>query len=253
MAVGIATTVLEIKNAVVVVVLLFLKHNSLRGRALSSSQWCSQSIPCTNFRARVTPFTCTLRARSKPCMQFVKACSVSWEVTFLYFFSWKFLSFGQKEPIKVPNFRLLTTHVKFHQMCTLIGSFCWKYIKLQLKKYRGVMSHDTEEWCKNWRKADLLFQNLQEFGEFWPKHSKLSKICTLIASFSAEYITLDLKKYRGIIFHENEEWCKIWRESTVVWKMTWQTWRILTWALKSLQNFHFNGLLLGKVYIVLAK
>ena len=29
---------------------------------------------------------------------------------------------------------LLTAQVKFHQICTLIGYFCWKYIKFQLKK-----------------------------------------------------------------------------------------------------------------------
>ena len=42
------------------------------------------------------------------------------------------------------NFRLSTANVKFHQICTLIGSFCRKYIKFQLEKYRRVMSHDTE-------------------------------------------------------------------------------------------------------------
>ena len=85
-------------------------------------------------------------------------------------FSW----FWQKEPIKLQNLRLLTADVKFHQICTLIGCFCWKYIKFQLKKYRGVMSHNTEEWCKVARKTDLLFQKWQEFGEFWPEHSKVS-------------------------------------------------------------------------------
>ena len=32
------------------------------------------------------------------------------------------------------NFRLLTAHMKFYHICTLIGSFYWKYIKFQLKK-----------------------------------------------------------------------------------------------------------------------
>ena len=50
-------------------------------------------------------------------------------------FSWNFTWFGQKEPIKVKNVRLSTAHLKFHQICTLIGSFCWKYTKFQLKKY----------------------------------------------------------------------------------------------------------------------
>ena len=34
----------------------------------------------------------------------------------------------------VQNFRLSTAQVKFHQICTLIGYFCWKCIKFQLKK-----------------------------------------------------------------------------------------------------------------------
>ena len=66
--------------------------------------------------------------------------SVLWEIVLLYFFSRNFIWLGQKEPIKVQNFRLSTAHVKFHQICTLIGSFCRKYIKFQLKKYRGVVS-----------------------------------------------------------------------------------------------------------------
>ena len=39
----------------------------------------------------------------------------------------------------------------------------------------------------------LLFQKWQDFGEFWPGHSKVSKISTLIGSFCAKYITFDLK------------------------------------------------------------
>ena len=44
-------------------------------------------------------------------------------------FSLKFASL-----FNVMGDRLLTAQVKFHQMCTLIGYFCWKYIKFQLKK-----------------------------------------------------------------------------------------------------------------------
>ena len=68
------------------------------------------------------------------------------------------------------------------------------------------MSHDdTEDWCKTWTKNNLLFQNWQEFEEFWSGHSKVSKICTLIGPFSANYIIFDLKKYWGVIFHDTEE------------------------------------------------
>ena len=39
----------------------------------------------------------------------------------------------------------------------------------------------------------------------------------------------------------------------VVSKLASEIWQILTWALKSLESFHFNGLLFSKVYIVWAK
>ena len=41
------------------------------------------------------------------------------------------------------------------QISTLIGSFCAKYITFDLKKFRGIMFYDTEEWRKIWRKIDL--------------------------------------------------------------------------------------------------
>ena len=146
---------------------------------------------------------------------------MSREITLLYFFSWNFIWFLQKEPIKLQNFRLSIAQVKFHQICTLIGFFCWKYIKFQLNKYRGVMSHDTEEWCKIWRKTDLWFGKWhEEFGKFSPEHSKISKICTLMSCFWPKYIMFELKKYRGVIFHDTEESCKIWRK-TDLWFGKW--------------------------------
>ena len=138
------------------------------------------------------------------------------------------------------NFRLSTTHLKFHQICTLIGSFCWKHIKFQLKMYRRVMYHDSEEWCKIWRKIYLLFQKWQEFGEFWPENSKVSKIGTLIGSFDAN-LMFELKNYRGVIFHDTEEWCKISRK-TDLWFGKWLgIWQIFTRALESVKIENLVG------------
>ena len=75
------------------------------------------------------------------------------------------------------------------------------------------MSHDTEEWCKIWRKTNLLFQKWQEFGEFWSEHSKVSKICTLIGPFHSKYIMFGLKRYRVAIFHDAEMLFKIYRKT----------------------------------------
>ena len=34
------------------------------------------------------------------------------------------------------------------KICTLMCYFCRKYIMFEPKKYRGIMCHNTEEWCK---------------------------------------------------------------------------------------------------------
>ena len=117
------------------------------------------------------------------------------------------------------------------------------------------MCHDNEESCKFWRRIDLSFQNWHvEFDEFWPEHLKVPKIFILMCSFWAKYILFELKKYRGVIFHETEEGCKIWRGIDLFLKNKASgIWQILTWALESLKDFNCNGLLLSKVHIVWAK
>ena len=77
------------------------------------------------------------------------------------------------------------------------------------------MPHDTEDWCKIWTKTNLLFENWQELGEFWSTHLKVSKTYTLIGPFYTKYIIFDLKKYWGVIFHDTEESCKIWRKTSL--------------------------------------
>ena len=50
---------------------------------------------------------------------------------------------------------------------TLMGFFCPKLKIFELKIYRGVMCHENEEWCKNWRGIDFSVQNWHgQFDEF---------------------------------------------------------------------------------------
>ena len=66
-----------------------------------------------------------------------------------------------------------------------------------------------------------MFQNWhEEFDKFWPEHSKVSKMFTLMGSFWAKYILFELKKYREVIFHRTEEWCKI-QSKTDLWFKKW--------------------------------
>ena len=72
------------------------------------------------------------------------------------------------------------------------------YFRLKLKMYelyRGVICHRNEEWCKNWKGIDLSVQNWhEEFDKFWPEHSKISKLCTLMGFFWTKYIIFELKE-----------------------------------------------------------
>ena len=58
-----------------------------------------------------------------------------------------------------------------------MGSLWPKYIMFELKQYRGVIFHDTEELRKVWRKTDLQFEKWHEkFGKFSREHLKVSKL-----------------------------------------------------------------------------
>ena len=78
---------------------------------------------------------------------------------------------------------------------TLMGFFCPKLKTHELKIYWGVMCHENEKWCKNWRVIDFSIQNWHEqFEKFWFKHAKISNICTLLGCLWPKYIMFDLKK-----------------------------------------------------------
>ena len=94
----------------------------------------------------------------------------------------------------------------FHRLLLL------KVYKISAKKVQRIMSHGTEEWCQILRKMYLLFQRWQEFGEFWFKHSEVSKSCAFISPFCAKYIMFDLNKYRVLSKHERKIW-KTWRKT----------------------------------------
>ena len=97
----------------------------------------------------------------------------------------------------------------------------WKSMSFKIRK--GVICHDNKEWRKILRGIELSFQSWhEEFNEFWPEHSKVSKIFTLMGSFWAKYKLFELKKYRGVIFHETEEGYKIWRGIN----LSFQNWHI---------------------------
>ena len=128
------------------------------------------------------------------------------------------------------NFDLSTW--KLQKNFPLIGSFSAKYVLFELKKYRGVFFHDTEERYKIWRQIGLLFWNWhEEFDKSSPDHSKVSKLGLWWDPFVQSWKFMSLKF--------TEESCVM----TMKNDMTWGIWWILTRALKNLKNLLFNWLL----------
>ena len=90
--------------------------------------------------------------------------------------------------------------------------------RLLLLKLRKVSTKkSTEEICliipksgaKFKEKPIFCFKNDKNLVNFDTSTKMFKKICTLIGHFCAKYTTFDLKKYRGVIFHDTEEPCKI--------------------------------------------
>ena len=118
-----------------------------------------------------------------------------------------------------------------------MGYFWVKYILFVLKKYRGVVFNDTEEWCKVWRGTDLIFQNWhEELDKFWPEHSKVYKIFTLVGSFCAKLSFITLK---GDAKFEEKLTCGLENDRMNLVNFHHSTWKS--------QNWDFDGILLSKV------
>ena len=97
------------------------------------------------------------------------------------------------------NFGNFDPSSQVSKTCTLIGLFRAKYITFDLKKYRGVIFHDTEVTCKIWRKINLWFGKWhEEFGKLSPEHCKVSKLGLLWDPFVQSRKCMSLKFTRAL-------------------------------------------------------
>ena len=105
---------------------------------------------------------------------------------------------------------------------TSTGYFCPKYMRFELKKYRGVISHGTEQWCKIWKTLTLSFQKWhEELGELSSlEHPKIWKLYNdgfflsktypvSVRNFQRNYVLWHWRVLQSL----NENWL-------VGWKMT---------------------------------
>ena len=85
---------------------------------------------------------------------------------------------------------------------TLMDYFRPKYMRFELKKYSGVIFHDTEQWCKIWINPGLRVSKMRwGIWHGWNliRAAKSLKNCTLIDSFCPKHIMFQIENFRGII------------------------------------------------------
>ena len=103
----------------------------------------------------------TFNKRSLPKYKFGEINLSSWNFPEILALWWApfvrvILSFSQESTEEFSLMTLKST-AKFKEKLTFGFKYDMKdlvnfpkYIRFELKKYRGVVFHDTEQWCKNW-------------------------------------------------------------------------------------------------------
>ena len=131
-----------------------------------------------------------------------------------------------------------------------MGSFWRKYIFFELKRYWGIIFHETEKRYKILRGIDSSFQNLSGISQ---------NLAQTLESLKNDHFNGRLLSKVHIVWTKTEHsnnpsWNRrgiqnLERNRRVVSKLTQEIWQILTRALENLKNFHLYGFLLNKVYI----
>ena len=152
------------------------------------------------------------------------------EITFLYFFRSNVIYFTLKEPIKVKFFEISSVQVKksallsrkrAYQSMNLVKFYVSSpkpenlhFDGILLSKSYKVSAKKEQKSYFSWRwrviqslKNKWLVVSNEEFGEFSSNHSKIWKF--LFDWFFLFEVYRVWGTYRGVIFCDTEQWCKI--------------------------------------------
>ena len=87
--------------------------------------------------------------------------------------------------------------------------------EMTLYTFLGETLYDLDKTVmENMKKNQFVVKKWQEFGEIWwifTRAHRNFKIFNCMGYFCPKYIMFELKKYKGVMFYDNEEWCKTWR------------------------------------------
>ena len=138
------------------------------------------------------------------------------------------------------NFDNLRQAVESPKNWNSIGYICLKTTFLHINHYLQIYLTflSTDLWIGKWH---------EEYGTFSPEHSKVSKLGFRWDPLIQSWKSMSLK------FTEELSVLTMKKNWLAISALTLGVWQILTGALESLKNFHFNVLFLSRAYIVWAK
>ena len=92
-----------------------------------------------------------------------------------------------------------------------LGNFYQNTRKSQNCDFDGIILSKIKHGWVLKRRITLLKRNRLvfpklTFDELWSEHSKVSKTCSLMGSIWTKYIMFELKKYKGVMFDDIEDW-----------------------------------------------
>ena len=105
-----------------------------------------------------------------------------------------------------------------------------------MKKYKRAISHDTWEWCKNWRKTVSWFQKwYDEFVNFNASSGKSENLHFDVLLLSIAYKVSAKKVQKTYLSLHWRVVQTLNKKLFFVWKMTREIWWILSQAVENLK------------------
>ena len=121
----------------------------------------------------------------------------------------------------------------------LMGFTSPKHIKIKMKKYRRVMSRDTDELLKVWRKTDSWFKNdMRNLVNFNVSSGKSKNLHFYVPLLSTAYKVLTKKVQKNYLSWHWRPIQILKKNWLFVWKMTWG---ILMQAVENLKTCFLMG------------
>ena len=147
-----------------------------------------------------SPNSCHFWNNKSVFLQILHQSLVSWDITPLYFFSFNFINFRKKGAYQSTNL------IKFHLSSQNVSEIL-HFDGLSAKKIQKELSLMTlKSGAKFKEKRTCSFKfDINNLVNFHPTTQKSER-----DYFCSKYMRFKLKKYRGVIFHDTEKWCKIW-------------------------------------------